>query len=61
MAGEFKSAETVSKRFADVRLFLPAFPRFKLLNSYFWDVQTDILIGSCSLRYSSSYFVIFRT
>ena len=39
-AGEFKSAETVSKRYADVRLFLSAFPRFKLLNSFFWG-RTD--------------------
>ena len=45
--GEFKSEEMVSKHYADVRLFLPAFPRFKLLNNYFCDVQTDILIGLC--------------
>ena len=38
MTGEFKLAETVSKRYAVVRLFLPAFPRFKLLNNFFWDV-----------------------
>ena len=43
MSGAFKSAETVSKRYADVGLFLPAFPRFKLLNTYFWDVQPEIL------------------
>ena len=60
MTGELKSEETVSKRYADVRLFLPAYPRFKLLNNFFWDVQTEILIGSCYLHYSSSYFVIFR-
>ena len=36
MTGEFKSEETVSKRYVDVGLFLSAFPRFKLLNSYFW-------------------------
>ena len=43
MTGELKSTETVSKRYADVRLFLSVSTRFKLLNTYFWDVQTEIL------------------
>ena len=57
MTGEFKSEETVSKRYADVRLFLSA---LKLLSNSFWNVQTEILIGSCQSHHSSSYFLIFR-
>ena len=59
MTGEFKSEETVSKRYADVRLFLSALPHLKLLNNSFWNVQTEILIGSCQSHRSSSYFLIF--
>ena len=50
MTGESKSAETV---YADVRLFLSTFnfDAFQVanLNTYLWDVQMDILIGSCSI------------
>ena len=60
MTGESKLAEKVSTRYVDVGLFLPAFPRFKLLHNYFWDVKTEILIGSSKLHFSSSYFVILR-
>ena len=60
MTGEFKSEETVSKRYADVRLFLSALPRPKWLSHSFWNVQTEILIGSCQSHRSSSNFLIFR-